>query len=105
VQQKFAVAGMQSGTALEADFHFELTRISDVALAKACRKRQVPLPGRGYWAKKAANKLVEARPPIAVGVRNVSKLRKSRMKILLNTTECCQLAAEYRGSCRLEGDY
>ena len=23
--------------------------VSDVALAKACRKLAVPLPGRGYW--------------------------------------------------------
>jgi transposase-like protein len=38
--------------------------VSDVALAKACRRLHVPLPGRGYWAKKAANKLVEARPPL-----------------------------------------
>jgi hypothetical protein len=25
--------------------------VSDVALAKACRKLKVPVPGRGYWAK------------------------------------------------------
>ena len=25
--------------------------ISDVALAKTCRKENIPLPGRGYWAK------------------------------------------------------
>src|SRR5262245_32774871 len=28
--------------------------ISDVALAKLCRRRQVPLPPRGYWARKEA---------------------------------------------------
>jgi hypothetical protein len=28
-------------------------RISDVALAKACRQLQIPKPPRGYWAKKA----------------------------------------------------
>ena len=27
--------------------------ISDVALAKICRKLHIPLPGRGYWAKRA----------------------------------------------------
>jgi hypothetical protein len=27
--------------------------ISDVALAKACRNLGIPLPGRGYWARKA----------------------------------------------------
>jgi hypothetical protein len=28
--------------------------ISDVALARICRKLDVPLPGRGYWARRAA---------------------------------------------------
>lgn len=32
--------------------------ISDVALAKACRRADIPLPGLGYWAKRAANKPV-----------------------------------------------
>jgi hypothetical protein len=32
--------------------------VSDVALGKACRKMAVPLPGRGYWAKKAAGKVL-----------------------------------------------
>jgi hypothetical protein len=25
--------------------------VSDVALAKTCRKLAIPLPGRGYWAR------------------------------------------------------
>jgi hypothetical protein len=33
--------------------------ISAVALGKVCRKLQVPLPGRGYWAKKEFGKPVE----------------------------------------------
>jgi len=28
--------------------------ISDVALAKVCRKLNVPVPGRGHWVKAAA---------------------------------------------------
>lgn len=32
--------------------------ISDVALAKWCKRMRVPVPGRGYWAKKAAGKKV-----------------------------------------------
>ena len=32
--------------------------VSDVALAKVCRSMGIPLPGRGYWARKAAG-----RPP------------------------------------------
>lgn len=38
--------------------------ISDVGLAKVCRKLAVPIPGRGYWAKKAAGKPVPKRPPL-----------------------------------------
>lgn len=30
--------------------------ISDVGLAKDCKRLKIPLPGRGYWAKKAAGK-------------------------------------------------
>jgi hypothetical protein len=33
--------------------------ISDVGLAKVCRKLSIPLPGRGYWARKAARQDVE----------------------------------------------
>ena len=36
--------------------------ISDVALAKRCRKLQVPLPGRGYWAKKEYGHRVRTEP-------------------------------------------
>lgn len=39
--------------------------ISDVALAKTCRKLKIPRPGRGYWAKVAAGKRIKARPPLA----------------------------------------
>lgn len=37
--------------------------ISDVALAKTCRRLSIPLPGRGYWAKKRAG-TAPARPPL-----------------------------------------
>lgn len=33
--------------------------ISDIALKKICDKHRIPVPGRGYWAKKAAGKKVE----------------------------------------------
>jgi hypothetical protein len=48
--------------------------ISDVGLAKACRKLRVPVPGRGYWAKKAAAKKVPKRPalPALANVRGGS---------------------------------
>ena len=40
--------------------------ISDVGLAKTCRKLFIPLPGRGYWARKEAGQEVErlALPPL-----------------------------------------
>jgi hypothetical protein len=38
--------------------------VSDVALARACKRRRVPVPGKGYWAKKAAGKSVPKRPPL-----------------------------------------
>lgn len=40
--------------------------ISDVGLAKVCRKLSIPLPGRGYWAKKEAGQNVEhlSLPPL-----------------------------------------
>ncbi len=36
--------------------------VSDVALAKQCKKLKIPLPGRGYWSKKAAGKSVRRIP-------------------------------------------
>jgi hypothetical protein len=36
--------------------------ISDVGLAKICRKLFVPLPGRGYWARKAAGQKMGPKP-------------------------------------------
>ena len=39
-------------------------RISDVRVGKVCRKLRIPLPGRGYWAKRKAGKPV-GQPPLA----------------------------------------
>lgn len=36
--------------------------VSAVAIGKTCRKLQVPLPGRGYWAKKAHGHPVTRKP-------------------------------------------
>jgi hypothetical protein len=36
--------------------------VSDVAIAKICRKLEIPLPGRGYWARKKAGYAVERLP-------------------------------------------
>ncbi len=32
--------------------------VSDVAVAKVCRQMYVPVPGRGYWARRTAGKPV-----------------------------------------------
>jgi hypothetical protein len=47
--------------------------ISDVAIAKRCRKSNIPLPGKGYWAKKEAGKQVfqSAIPPRGLGQSDV----------------------------------
>lgn len=36
--------------------------LSDVGLAKTCTRLKVPVPGRGYWAKKAAGHTVRRKP-------------------------------------------
>lgn len=37
---------------------------SDVRLGKVCKLLRVPVPGRGYWAKKCAGKPTRKRPPL-----------------------------------------
>lgn len=45
--------------------------ISDVALAKTCKKLAVPRPSRGYWARKAAGQTVKAKPlPVKSATQN-----------------------------------
>jgi len=38
--------------------------MSDVGLAKICKKLEIPRPGLGYWAKKVAGKPIPERPPL-----------------------------------------
>jgi hypothetical protein len=45
--------------------------LSDVGLAKTCKRMKVPYPGRGYWAKKAAGKGVK-KPPLPALPPNIS---------------------------------
>lgn len=47
--------------------------VSDVALAKACRRLSVPLPGRGYWAKRRGASITPPRPPLpeAAGPKSI----------------------------------
>jgi len=39
-------------------------KISDVGLAKVCKRLNIPRPGRGYWAIKAAGKPLPRRPSL-----------------------------------------
>jgi len=50
--------------------------LSDVGLAKACRRANIPLPERGYWARKQAGKPVSIRvlPPRFPGTKDIVEL-------------------------------
>lgn len=54
--------------------------ISDVALAKICRRLEIPKPGRGYWAKKAAGIAVKMRPLLPSSPGQVTEHRVSRWR-------------------------
>lgn len=41
--------------------------VSDVGLAKACRKAGIKLPSRGYWAKQPSKRPARPKPPIEMG--------------------------------------
>jgi hypothetical protein len=51
--------------------------ISDVGLAKMCRRLEVPIPGLGYWAKKQHGKPVE-QIPLARLDREVASWHKAQ---------------------------
>jgi ankyrin repeat protein len=51
--------------------------VSDVYLARVCRLLRVPLPGRGYWAKKTAGRPTKKRPPLPSLPEAVNKERPS----------------------------
>ena len=38
--------------------------VSDVWLSKVCKALRIPVPGRGYWAKKYAGLRLRKRPPL-----------------------------------------
>jgi integrase len=51
--------------------------ISDVGLAKACRRANIPLPARGYWAKTEAGKFIPRipLPPAPTGLQGRIRIR------------------------------
>lgn len=50
--------------------------VSDVALAKVCRQHDLPLPGRGYWAKLKASKQMHtpSLPPRGLGMHEYIRI-------------------------------
>lgn len=48
--------------------------ISDVALAITCRKANIPIPGRGYWAKIAAGRRMKPTPLPELPVSSSNKI-------------------------------
>lgn len=57
--------------------------VSDVALAKLCKRLQVPKPPRGYWAKVQSGR-TPRRPPLAAFVkRSIAAVEKSSVPRLL----------------------
>lgn len=54
--------------------------VSDVGLAKACRRAEVPIPARGYWAKIEAGQHVsqEPLPPAPTGLPELIRIRGTR---------------------------
>ena len=85
--------------------------ISDVALAKRCRKLSIPMPGRGYWAKLAVGQKIEQTPlppveaktedlPPAVDlppikIEPIKPIAKSEPKsITKGMTKICQIPVE-----------
>jgi hypothetical protein len=60
--------------------------VSAVALGKVCRKLKVPLPGRGYWAKKAHGHSVPQTPLFkATDVRPIAHLKSPEARDPLAT--------------------
>lgn len=54
--------------------------LSDVGLAKICRKLKIPLPGRGYWQKEKMDK--PPLPPLKLGDTDTYTLHCEKKKIL-----------------------
>lgn len=57
--------------------------LSDVGLAKACRRADIPLPPRGHWAKVGAGQRIvqAALPPKPVGLPEVIRINGTRLPL------------------------
>ncbi len=75
--------------------------VSDVALARACKRRSVPVPGVGYWAKKAAGKPVPEQPPLPPELTNDSKRAVSPNHSGVKSLFSSQLSVPHGGHSRV----
>jgi hypothetical protein len=53
--------------------------ISGVMLGKVCRKLQIPVPGRGYWARKESGKTVSRKPLSAA--KNLPAVHRAKLPV------------------------
>jgi hypothetical protein len=62
--------------------------LSDVGLAKACRKMGIPLPGRGYWAMKASGRSmpITPLPPVTENTIRQVTIHKQQEEVHKNPT-------------------
>jgi len=77
--------------------------ISDVGLAKVCRKLTIPLPGRGYWARKQAGQKVSQDPLPDIKEKDKVLLQKPAPPKEHPTTEELWADDERAQIARLEG--
>jgi hypothetical protein len=55
--------------------------VTDVGLAKACRRAAIPIPARGYWARLEAGRRIDPAPLPAAPTQYLGKIRiKGRAK-------------------------
>ena len=71
-------------------------QISDRAMAKICAKKQVPVPPRGYWAKKNAGMTVP-KPPLPEFVVKPPKKVKVRVTPAQQSPEKRKVLSAYEG--------
>lgn len=57
--------------------------LSDVGLAKICKKLPIPIPSRGYWAKVKAGRVMNKvpLPPLRASVRWFDIVRQPRNRL------------------------
>jgi hypothetical protein len=78
--------------------------ISDVGLTKHCRKLSIPVPGRGYWAKKAANKPVR-QIPLTKLPPNTSKPAETELRPAIEAADVAPVPARVAEQMAYEAEH